>query len=74
MVLFASHTNLRTTRNMNLFILMVAITLLLVRMRIPVNSSLFQEQAQVVFGVTSRGLQCYSNEIASKEQTTSVSP
>lgn len=65
MVCFASHTNLRTTRNMNLFILTLAIMLLLVRMRIPVNSSLFQEQAQVVFGVTSRGLQCYSNEITS---------
>lgn len=38
MVCLASHTNLRTTRNMNLFILTLAIMLLLVRMRIPVNS------------------------------------
>lgn len=48
--------------------------LLLVRLRIPGDGSLFQEQAQVVFIVTSQGLQCHPKEIILKEQTTSVSP
>lgn len=53
MVLFTSHTNQRTTRNVDLFILLLAIMLLLIRIKIQVDNSLFQEQAQVVFNVTS---------------------
>lgn len=53
MVLFTSRTNRRATRNVDLFILVLAIVLLLIRIKIQVNTSLFPEQAQVVFNATS---------------------
>jgi len=53
MVLFTSCINQRITRSVDLFILVLAIMLLLIGIKIPVNNSLFQEQAQVVFNVTS---------------------
>lgn len=58
MVLFTSHSNQRTTSIVELFIpsvlFMLAIMLLLIRAEIQVDdNSLFQEQVQLGFNVTS---------------------